>query len=181
MGGEVALGVGAHPVVVDLDAPELLRALADVRNGGLVGLLLYQDRVVGGAEVHGRVVALLNTFGVGPEDFGQLADLLAGDLVGYNGDVEARHVGGEDLAVPVVDDAALGRVLDGKGARVLGHDVVLLAGEHLQVPQTGAEHGKDEGYEDGQREDAHLHVSLGKGRRLDPLLGRGRLPVFARR
>src|SRR3712207_8022440 len=73
---------------------------------------------------------------------------------------------GEDLAVAVVDDAALGGVLDGEGARVLGHDVVLLAGEHLQVPEAGAEDGEDVGYEEGPREDPHLHVSLGEGRRL---------------
>jgi hypothetical protein len=151
--------------------------------------LLYQDRAVGGPELDGGVETLLHAFRVRPEHLGQLADLLprlpdrpaAHDLVRYHGDVEAGLVVGEDLAVAVVNDAALGGVLDGKGARVLGHDVVLLAGEHLQVPEAGAEDGEDEGYEDSEREYPHLHVSLGKGRRLDPLLGRGRLPLFARR
>src|SRR5215211_4910229 len=181
VGGHIPLRIVANVVVVHGDARELLGALADVGDVVAVGVLFDQHRAVLVPQLEGRVVALEYRLGVGPEDLGELLDLLPGYFVGNDRHVEAGDVVREDLAVAVVDDAALGGVLDLAGLGMPGRERVVIAREDLQLPQPGRQDYEDHRDHDRQRDHTHLHVALGHGRRIPALLGGPRLLLLAHR
>src|SRR5215210_9279962 len=179
VGGHISLRIVANVVVVHGDARELLGALADVGDVVAVGVLFDQHRAVLVPQLEGRVVALEYRFLVGPEDLGELPDLLPGYFVGDDRHVEAGNVVREDLAVAVVDDAALGGVLDLAGLSMPGRERVVISRENLQLPQPGREDNEDHRHHDRQGDHTHLHVALGHGRRIPALLGGPRLLPLA--
>src|SRR5829696_6887121 len=177
--GRLPRRVVADVVVVHDDTGELLGALHDVGDAVAVGVLLDKHRAVLGAPVEGRVVAVEHGLRVGPEDLGQLLDFLARDVRRGHGDVEAGDVVREDLAVAVADDTALGWVLDLEGLGRLRGDRVLGTREDLQVPQPGREDYEDHSHHDREGNHPDLHVALGHGRRVGPLLRGPRLLLLA--
>jgi hypothetical protein len=188
VGGHLPLRIVADVVVVHGDARKLRRALADVGDVVAVGVLFDEHRAVLVPQLESRVVAIEYRLGVGLEDLGELLDLLPGclpmalvNLVGDDRHVEAGDVVREDLAVAVVDDAALGGVLDHAGLGRLGRERVLVAREDLQVPQPGRQDDEDHRNDDRERDHPHLHVAFGYGRRVHALLRGPRLLLLGYR
>jgi hypothetical protein len=188
VGGHLPLRIVADVVVVHGDARKLRGALADVGDVVAVGVLFDEHRAVLVPQLEGRVVAIEYRLGVGLEDLGELLDLLPGclpmalvNLVGDDRHVETGDVVREDLPVAVVDDTALGGVLDHAGLGRLGGERVLVAREDLQVPQPGRQDDEDHRDDDREGDHPHLHVALGYGRRVHALLGGPRLLLLGHR
>src|SRR5215216_5877231 len=181
VGGQPALWVASDPVVVDGDTPELPGALANVSDRVTARVLLDQDRAVLATGLLRRVVAGQDSLGVGPDDGRQLPNFVPGDLIRYDGYVQPGDVVREDLAVAVVDHTALGGDLDVSVLRRPRGEGVVLACEHLQVPQPCAKDEEDRGDHNRQRDDPHLHVALGHRRRLHALFRGVRLLLLGHR
>src|ERR687890_1083958 len=160
VGGHLPLRVVADVIVVDHEALELLRALAYVHHVLAARILLYEHGAVLITRRYRGVVVLQDRLFVGVEDVGQFLDLLPGNSVRYDRNVQARLIIRQDRAIPVVDHAALRRHLDRAGLRGLGAVLVLVARQYLQIPQSETQ--DHEKYRDEQREphDPHLHLGL---------------------
>src|SRR5919112_3209340 len=158
--GQLPLRVVADIIVVDHEALELLRALADVHHVLAARVLLYEHRAVLVARLHSSVVVREDRLLVGVEDVGQLFDLLAGDSVRYDSDVQAGLVIRQDRAVPVVDHTTLRRYLDRAGLRSLGAVLVLVPRQNLQVPQPETQDHEKDRDEHREPHDPHLHPGL---------------------